>query len=80
MAKKERLKIAAKGSLENARESALQRSLRIQESANGATMRTRVIKNKKAYDRNPKHKKSFANAEDFAFLWGVFRPARAYGS
>lgn len=67
MAKRERLRIAARGSAENARESALQRALRIQDSANGATMRTRVIKNKKAYNRNLKHKKSFASAEDFAF-------------
>jgi len=50
-----------------AAESAMMRTLRIGDSQNGATLRTRVIKNKKLYNRNFKHKKSFANAEDFSF-------------
>jgi len=63
MAKKERLAIVG-----NARESAAIRSLRIDGSCNGATLRTRVIKNKKLYNRNFKHKKSFADAGDFPFI------------
>lgn len=69
MAKQERLAIAAAC---GAKESTFQRSLRIQDSANGTTLRTRVIKNKKAYSRNLKHKKSFASAEDFAFIKSDF--------
>ncbi len=72
MAKKEKLTIVgnAKGSAASAKESQAMRSLRIDGSSNGATLRTRVIKNKKLYNRNFKHRKSFANAEDFAFLYG----------
>lgn len=67
MAKKEKLVITG-----NARESAQLRTLRIDGSCNGATLRTRVIKNKKLYNRNFKHKKSFADAEGFAFFWTFF--------
>lgn len=75
MAKKEKLVIStaresAKAALNSAKESAAIRSLRIDGSCNGATLRTRVIKNKKLYNRNFKHKKSFADAGDFAFLYG----------
>ncbi len=76
MAKREKLVIAgnakasAKTAANSARESTAMRALRIDGSSNGATLRTRVIKNKKLYNRNFKHKKSFANAEDFAFLYG----------
>ena len=79
MAKKEKLTIVgnARGSAsESAMESAAMRSLRIDGSCNGATLRTRVIKIKKLYNRNFKHKKSFADAGDFpvsqASLIGVF--------
>lgn len=68
MAKKEKLTIVgnARGSAsESAMESVAMRSLRIDGSCNGATLRTRVIKNKKLYNRNFKHKKSFADAGDF---------------
>lgn len=68
MAKKERLAISAG----DARESAMLRSLRIDGSCNGQTLRTRVIKNKKLYNRNLKHKKSFAHAEDFPFFSNFF--------
>lgn len=68
MAKKERLAISAG----DARESAMLRSLRIDGSCNGQTLRTRVIKNKKLYNRNLKHKKSFAHAEDFPFFQFFF--------
>ncbi|MCQ2102267.1 MAG: hypothetical protein MJY98_03470 [Fibrobacter sp.] len=64
MAKKEKLAIVAN----SARESAQLRSLRIDGSCNGTTLRTRVISNKKLYNRNFKHKKSFADAGDFPFL------------
>lgn len=67
MAKKEKLAIAgtARGSAGSAKESQAMRSLRIDGSCNGQTLRTRVIKNKKLYNRNFKHKKSFADAGDF---------------
>lgn len=51
-----------------AAESAMMRTLRIGDSQNGATLRTRVIKNKKLYSRNVKHKKSLAEAGDFPLL------------
>lgn len=79
MAKREKLVIAgnAKASAEtaakSAKESAAMRALRIDGSANGATLRTRVIRNKKLYNRNVKHKKSFADAGDFPFFYGNFR-------
>lgn len=78
MAKKEKLVIStaresAKAALNSAKESAAIRSLRIDGSCNGATLRTRVIKNKKLYNRNFKHKKSFADAGDFPFLCGGSR-------
>ncbi len=71
MAKKEKLAIAgtARGSAGSAKESQAMRSLRIDGSCNGQTLRTRVIKNKKLYNRNFKHKKSFADAGDFPILW-----------
>lgn len=76
MAKREKLVIAgnargaAKAASNSAKESAAMRALRIDGSANGATLRTRVIKNKKVYNRNLKHKKSFADAGDSAFFMG----------
>lgn len=45
-------------------ESAMQRAMRIGDSQNGATLRTRVVKSKNKYQRNLKHKTSFASAED----------------
>lgn len=70
MAKKEKLAIVgtARGSAGSAKESQAMRSLRIDGSCNGQTLRTRVIRNKKLYNRNFKHKKSFANAEDSSFF------------
>ena len=58
---------------ETAKESARLRTLRIDGSQNGATLRTRVVRDKTKYNRNVKHKKSLADARDFAFL------ARLYG-
>ena len=52
---------------ETAKESALLRMLRIDGSQNGATLRTRIVRDKTKYNRNVKHKKSFADARDFAF-------------
>ena len=54
-----------------AKESAALRMLRIDGSQNGATLRTRVVRDKKKYSRNVKHKKSFADAGDFPFM-GLF--------
>lgn len=71
MAKKERLTIvgsAREFALNSAMESRAMRSLRIDGSCNGATLRTRVVKDKKHYNRNSKHKKSFADAGDFPIL------------
>ncbi len=76
MAKKEKLAISAGNAKGSANSSALEskamRSLRIDGSCNGATLRTRVIKNKKLYNRNFKHKKSFADAGDFPFFISSF--------
>ena len=65
---------------ESAKESARLRTLRIDGSQNGATLRTRVVRDKTKYNRNLKHKKSLgfcyglkslADAGDFPFLWGA---------
>ena len=58
---------------ESAKEGAMLRMLRIDGSQNGATLRTRIVRDKTKYSRNVKHKKSLADARDFAFL------ARLYG-
>jgi len=52
---------------ESAKESAMLRMLRIDGSQNGAKLRTRIVRDKTKYNRNVKHKKSFADARDFAF-------------
>ena len=52
---------------ETAKESAMLRTLRIDGSQNGATLRTRVVRDKTKYNRNFKHKKSLADAGDFPF-------------
>lgn len=53
-----------------AKESAVLRNQRIEGTNNGSTLPTRVVKDKKKYNRNLKHKKSFALAEDFPFIKG----------
>ena len=53
---------------EAAKEGAMLRMLRIDGSQNGATLRTRVVRDKTKYNRNVKHKKSLADARDFAFI------------
>jgi len=58
---------------ETAKESAMLRMLRIDGSQNGATLRTRVVRDKTKYNRNVKHRKSFADAGDFPF-YAVFNP------
>ena len=55
----------------DAKESAMLRNLRIDGSQNGATLRTRVARDKTKYNRNVKHKKSFADARDFAFYSSI---------
>ena len=55
---------------ETAKESDAMRMLRIDGSQNGATLRTRVVRDKTKYNRNFKHKKSLADAGDFPF-YGV---------
>ncbi|MBR2212697.1 MAG: hypothetical protein IJ896_14845 [Fibrobacter sp.] len=52
----------------DAKESAWLRTLRIDGSQNGATLRTRVVRDKTKYTRTLKHKKSLADAGDFPFL------------
>ena len=49
----------------DAKESARMRTLRIDGSQNGATLRTRVVRDKTKYTRTLKHKKSLADAGDF---------------
>ena len=53
---------------DSAKESAMLRNLRIDGSQNGATLRTRIVRDKTKYNRNVKHKKSLADAGDFAFI------------
>lgn len=53
---------------ETAKESAMLRMLRIDGSQNGATLRTRVVRDKTKYNRNIKHRKSLADAGDFPFF------------
>jgi len=62
---------------ETAKESAMLRMLRIDGSQNGATLRTKVVRDKTKYNRNVKHKKSFADARDFAFIY--LMPVRVAG-
>ena len=53
---------------ETAKESDMMRMRRIDGSQNGATLRTRVVRDKTKYNRNLKHKKSLADAGNFPFL------------
>ena len=55
-----------------ATESARMRALRIDGSQNGATLRTRVVRDKTKYNRNLKHKKSLADAGDFPLCYRFF--------
>ena len=55
---------------ESAKESDMMRMQRIDGSQNGATLRTRVVRDKTKYNRNLKHKKSLADAGDFPFYGG----------
>lgn len=55
----------------DAKESARLRMLRIDGSQNGATLRTRIVRDKTKYNRNVKHKKSLADAGDFPFIQAV---------
>ena len=55
----------------DAKESARLRTLRIDGSQNGATLRTRVVRDKTKYTRILKHKKSLAEAGDFPF-YGLY--------
>ena len=52
---------------ETAKESDMMRMRRIDGSQNGATLRTRVVRDKTKYNRNFKHKKSLADVGDFPF-------------
>ena len=56
---------------ETAKESAMLRTLRIDGSQNGATLRTRVVLDKTKYTRTLKHKKSLADAGDFPFVQAI---------
>lgn len=50
-----------------AKESARLREERIAGTDNGLTLRTRVVRDRKKYTRKIKHRKSIAEAMDFAF-------------
>ena len=65
---KNRAKAAGKVA-EAATESARMRMLRIDGSQNGATLRTRIVRDKTKYSRTLKHKKSLADAGDFSFTF-----------
>jgi hypothetical protein len=58
---------------ETAKESDMMRMRRIDGSQNGATLRTRVVRDKTKYNRNFKHKKSLADAGDFPFYGELLR-------
>lgn len=53
---------------ETAKESARLRTLRIDGSQNGASLRTRIVRDKTKYNRTLKHKKSLAEAGDFPLM------------
>lgn len=56
-----------------AKESRRLREERIAGTGNGATLRTRIVRDRKKYTRKIKHlNKSIAEAMDFAFLWQSF--------
>lgn len=57
--------------VETDKESARLRTLRIDGSQNGATLRTRIVRDKTKYSRTLKHKKSLADAGDFPFIQAV---------
>lgn len=63
----------SKCNVADAKESAMLRSLRIDGSQNGATLRTKVVRDKTKYNRNVKHKKSFADAWDFPFIGPIIK-------
>ncbi|SHL73118.1 hypothetical protein SAMN05720487_12412 [Fibrobacter sp. UWT2] len=65
---KNRAKAAGKVA-DAATESARMRTLRIDGSQNGATLRTRIVRDKTKYSRTLKHKKSLADAGDFSFTF-----------
>ena len=69
---KNRAKAAGKVA-DAATESARMRTLRIDGSQNGATLRTRIVRDKTKYTRTLKHKKSLADAGDFPLLNSYFR-------
>ena len=64
---------------ESAKESDVMRTLRIDGSQNGATLRTKVVRDKTKYNRNVKHKKSLADARDFALSPLGKKPMRSIG-
>lgn len=56
-----------------AKESRKLREERIAGTGNGATLRTRIVRDRKKYTRKVRHmNKSIAEAMDFAFLWQPF--------
>lgn len=57
-------KKTTKNSASKAKETKCQRKERISNSNNGATMRTRVVKNKKKYTRKTKHKDEEFNEDE----------------
>ena len=74
---------------ETAKESDMMRMQRIDGSQNGATLRTRVIRDKTKYNRNLKHKKSLAfcyglkslaDAGDFPFYGAQSSSNKVRGS
>ena len=58
---------------ETDKESDMMRMRRIDGSQNGATLRTRVVRDKTKYNRNLKHKKSLADAGDFPFIGPIIK-------
>lgn len=70
-------KKTTKNSASKAKETKRQRKERISNSNNGATMRTRVVKNKKKYTRKTKHKE-FTQEDADECVRKIFRILRMH--
>ena len=54
--------------MDQTKETKSMRKARVTETANGNLWKTRVVRDRTKYSRKQKHKKSIAEAMDFAFI------------
>lgn len=54
--------------MDQTKETKSMRKARVAETANGTLWKTRVVRDRTKYSRKQKHKKSIAEAMDFAFM------------